>query len=111
MKKRILLCALSIAMAIFLALPALAASVSQGKTITYDPDKKILVIEDYDTNFSKEHKYGAPTGKESTYDTTGTLIGLVPKVGDVVRIAYDEQDGKRHAIKIMNVTKQGDLKK
>ncbi len=111
MKRRILFCAISIAMAIFLALPALAASVSQGKTITYDPDKKLLIIEDYDTNFTKEHKYGNPTGKESTYDTSGAMIGLVPKVGDVVRIAYEEKDNKRHAIKIMNVTKQGDLKK
>jgi hypothetical protein len=111
MKKMILLCVLSIALVIFLALPVMAASVSQGKTVTYDPDKKLLVIEDYDTNFTKEAKYGSPTGQQSTYDLTGTMIGIPPKVGDVVRIAYDEKDNKRHAIKIMNVTKQGDLKK
>jgi hypothetical protein len=111
MKSKIFCCVIGLVLALCLAVPAMAASVSQGKCITYDKDKKVITIEDYDTNFSKEHKYGNPTGKQSTYDLTGALVGVVPAPGDIVRIAYDEKDGKRHAIRIQNVSKQDLMKK
>jgi len=111
MKSKILCCASALIFAICLAVPAFAADVTQGKCISYDKDKKIMVIQDYNTNFSKDHKFGQPTGKQSTYDLSGTLIGIPPNPGDIIRIAYDEKESQRHAIRIMNVTKQDIMKK
>lgn len=109
--KKLLYCVITLVIALLIALPAFAEPVSQGKTISYDPEKKTIVIDEYDTQFSKDHKYGQSTGKQGTYDTTGTLIGIVPKAGDIVRIAYEEKDNKKHAIRIMNVSKQDIMKK
>jgi hypothetical protein len=112
MKRTIFCCVVALILALCLAVPAMADSiVAQGKCITYDKDKHVVTIEDYDTDFTPEHKYGKPTGKQSTYDTTGTLIGVVPAPGDVLRIAYEAKGDQRHAIRIMNVTKQDLMKK
>jgi len=111
MKIRILWCCLSLIVSLALAVSAMASMVSQGKCISYDDAKKVIVIEEYDTNFSKEHKYGKPTGTESTYDASGALIGVDPKPGDILRIAYDTKDGKKKAIRVMNVTRQDIMKK
>jgi len=89
---------------------ASAAEVSQGKCIQYDPNQKILVIEEYDTNFSKEFPYGKPTGIKTTYKLTKAKIGIKPEPGDIVRIAYVIVGTEKEALKVMNVTKQ-DLKK
>ncbi len=110
MKSRIFLWAAALIFALCLAVPATAAEVAEGKCISYDKDKKTCVIDEYDTNISPEHKYGKPTGKQSTYDLTGTLIGIPPSPGDIVRIAYDQKDNQRHAIRIMNVSKQNIMK-
>ncbi|MGO9567928.1 MAG: hypothetical protein ACLP5H_10340, partial [Desulfomonilaceae bacterium] len=111
MKSKILCCAAVLVFALCLVAPAIAADVAEGKCISYDKDKKIIVIEDYDTNFSAEHKFGKPTGKQSTYDMTGSLIGIPPNPGDIVRIAYEQKDNQRHAVRLMNVTKQDLMKK
>ena len=103
-------CMSIIILTLCLAMPAIAAEVSEGKCISYDKDKKILVIEDYDTNFSNEHKFGRPTRQQSTYDLTDTLIGISPSPGDIVRIAYEQKDKQRHAIRLMNVSKQNLMK-
>ena len=95
---------------LYVVMPAIAAEVTEGKCISYDKDKKILVIEDYDTDFSKEHKFGRPTRQQSTYDLTDTLIGISPSPGDIVRIAYEQKDKQRHAIRLMNVSKQNLMK-
>jgi len=94
-----------------LAAPALAVEVAQGKCVKYDPDKKIVAIEDYDTNFSKEHKYGRPTGKESVYNLATALIGVSPAQGDILRIAYELKGTERVATKVMNVSKQDLMRK
>ncbi len=113
MKSRILILLPVLIMALILACPVMAVedNVAQGKVQTFDKEKQLLTIDDYNTDFTKEHKYGAPTGKQSTYNTKGALIGITPAVGDVVRIAFDQKDGKNHAIRIMNVTKQDVMKK
>jgi hypothetical protein len=95
-----------------LAAPTMAGTVAQGKCISYDKDKKVIVIEEYDTDFTKD-KYGKPTGKQSVYNVADALIGITPVPGDVLRIAYDEPEaGKdRKAIRVMNATKQDLMKK
>lgn len=87
----------------------LAAEVSQGKCIKYDPQQKIIVMEEYDTDFTKEHPYGKPTGITNTYSIENAKIGITPAPGDILRIAYRVKGTERQAIKVMNVTKQ-DLK-
>lgn len=114
MKSRILILFPVLIMALILACPAMAApaaNVAQGKVLAFDKEKHVLTIDDYNTDYTNEHRFGVSTGKQSTYDTTGSMIGIAPTVGDVVRIAFDEKDGKRHAIRIMNVTKQDLMKK
>jgi hypothetical protein len=89
----------------------MAASVAQGKCISYDQDKKILVIEEYGTDFSKD-KFGNPTGKQMVFNCADALVGVTPMPGDIIRIAYDEEKGKdKKAIRVMNVTKQDLMKK
>lgn len=93
--------------------PALAikAEVAQGKCISFSKESGEVVIEEYDTNFSKEHPYGMPTGKNLQVKLTQkTLIGIPPEPGDILRIAYVEKDGSYVALRIMNVSKQ-DLRK
>jgi hypothetical protein len=87
-----------------------AAEVSQGKCIQYDVNQKVLVIEEYDTNISKESPYGKPTGIKNTYKLAKAKIGIKPEPGDIVRIAYVINGTERKALKVMNVTKQ-DLRK
>ena len=55
----------------------------------------MVTLEDYDTNFSKEQKYGRPTGKESVYNLTTALVGAPPAQGDILRIAVrTERNGE-----------------
>jgi hypothetical protein len=89
---------------------AAAAEVSQGKCLQYDKERKVVTIEEYDINFSKEHPYGQPTGTQSEFNLATALIGIPPEVGDIVRLAYNVQDGSKVAIRLMNVSKQ-DLRK
>ena len=112
MKSKVLFYMAAVLLVLCLAAPTMAAdTVAQGKCVSYDQDKKIVVIEDYDTNFSKENKYGKPTGKQSTYNVADALIGASPVAGDILRIAFEEKGDKRQAIRIMNVSKQDLMKK
>jgi hypothetical protein len=98
-------------LAVCFALPAMASSVAQGKCVSYDDGKKELVIDEYDIKFTPEHKYGSPTGKQGSYDCSNAMMGITPKPGDIVRIAYDQKDSKNMAIRVMNVTKTDIMKK
>jgi hypothetical protein len=89
----------------------LAAQVDQGKCIAYDEQKQLLTIEEYDLNFSAEHKYGKPTGKHAVYNLRDAKIGVPPAVGDVMRLSYELKGNERFAIKVMNVSKQDVMKK
>jgi len=63
-------------LAVCFALPAMAGSiVTQGKCVSYDEAKKVVVIEEFNTKFSKEHKYGEPTGKQCALDLSEALVG------------------------------------
>lgn len=96
---------------VFMVTPAMAAEVAQGKTITNDPNTKLITIEEYDINFTPQNKYGKPTGKTLVFDLSDALIGKEAVPGDIVRVAYRVIDGKNKAIRIMNVTKQNIMKK
>lgn len=112
MRTKILCCLISLILAVCFALPAMAASVAQGKCVSYDDTKKVVVIEEFDTKFSKEHKYGQPTGKQSIFELADALVGGgTPKAGDILRIAYNEKGDKKVATKVMNVTKTDIMKK
>jgi hypothetical protein len=91
--------------------PAIASDVSQGKCVSYDAEKAVLVIEEYDTKFTKEHKYGQSTGKQMTFNTKEAMVGLTPKPGDIIRLAYDGKSADKKAIRVMNLSKQDLMKK
>ena len=111
MKSKVLLYVAAVLLVLCVAAPTMADTVAQGKCVSYDQDKKIIVIEDYDTNFSPENKYGKPTGKQSTYNVADALIGANPTAGDILRIAYEEKGADRVAVRVMNVSKQDLMKK
>ncbi len=111
MKTRIFSCLASLILVMCLAVAALAAEVAQGKCLKYDTDKNTVTIEEYDTNFSAEHVYGRPTGKQSVFDISHALIGILPQPGDILRIAYDVKGSDKIGFKVMNVSKQDIMKK
>ena len=108
MMKRIFL--LIVPFILLLAAEGLAAEVSQGKCINHDKEKQTITMEEYDIKFDKEFPYGHPTGKVSVYHIGKALIGLAPKPGDILRIAYEPKGSENMASKVMNVSKQ-DLRK
>lgn len=89
---------------------AWAAEVVQGACVNYDADQHVLVVEEYDLNFSEASPYGQPTGIESRFDTTTAKVGIVPEPGDILRIAFVIEGDTKTALKVMNVSKQ-DLRK
>ncbi|MEG6549905.1 hypothetical protein V6C53_06695 [Desulfocurvibacter africanus] len=91
------------------AASAYAGEVAQGKCLSYSKGGT-LVIEEYDTNFTPEMKYGHPTSIESSFDVSKAKIGIIPEEGDILRIAYSVVDSNKKATKVMNVSKQ-DLRK
>ena len=111
MKYRILCGVISIIMALCIAGPAMAADVAQGKCVSFDAEKGVLVIEEYNTKFSAENKFGEPTGKQTTFNTKDAMVGITPKPGDIIRLAFDGKSADKKAIRVMNVTKQDLMKK
>lgn len=111
MKNKILCCIVMMIAALCVAAPAMAADVAHGKCVSYDADKGVLVIEEYNMKFTPENKYGEPTGKQSTFNTKEALVGITPKPGDIIRLAYDGKTPDKKAIRVMNVTKQDLMKK
>lgn len=110
MKTRVWYLGVALLLVVCMSAPAMAATVAQGKCISYDKEKKVIVIEEYGTDFSKD-KFGNPTGNQVAFNVADALIGITPAPGDILRIAYDEEKGKdKKAIRVMNVTKQ-DLRK
>jgi hypothetical protein len=109
--RRASICLISVMAIVFLATAAKAADVSQGKCIQFDADKMLITIQEYDTNFSKDHPHGRPTDVKSVYNASKAEIGADPKAGDILRIAYEVKGTDRVAIKVMNVSRQDLMKK
>ena len=107
MKQIIVICLIALA---FMAGPATAADVSQGKCIQYDKQQGVITIEEFDTQFSAETPYGHPTGVEAAFNVSNAQIGINPEPGDILRLAYDVKGDEKVALKVMNVSKQ-DLRK
>ena len=89
---------------------AWAGDVAQGRCVQLDPASAVLVVEEYDTNFTSADPYGTPTGIMSEFNIAHAKIGITPEPGDILRIVYTDQGGQMKAIKVMNVSKQ-DLRK
>ncbi|MGE5839754.1 MAG: hypothetical protein ACM34H_07445 [Deltaproteobacteria bacterium] len=89
----------------------LGAEVAQGKCVKVEKDGTLVTIEEYDTQFSKEHPYGRPTGKTSVYDFSKAEMGVPAAVGDILRVAYTVKGNEKTAVKVMNVSRQDLMKK
>lgn len=83
-----------------------AAEVSQGRCIQFDAGQGLMVVEEFDTNFTPEHRYGMATGIITTFDISRARIGIEPRPDDIVRTAYVMDGEKRIAVRVMNVTRQ-----
>lgn len=111
MRRKILYYALTLALGLFLVGPAMAGQVVvQGKCVSFDQTKNLLTVDEFNLTVTKEYPYGSPTGKQVTVNTADALMGIPPAPGDVVRIAYEEKDKEKKALRVMNVSKQ-DLRK
>lgn len=88
-----------------------AAEVVQGKCSGFDKVNKEVALEEYDAVFDLEFPYGHPTGVKSRFDASKAKIGLEPEPGDILRIAYDVYGNRKKAVRVMNVTKQEQVKK
>lgn len=93
---------------LFLSVPHVgwAAEVSQGRCIQFDAGQGIMVVEEFDTNFTPEHRYGMATGIITTFDISRARMGMEPRPEDIVRTAYVVDGEKRIAVRVMNVTRQ-----
>lgn len=106
MKRTILTIASALALTVLLCSAAWSAMVAQGKCLEYNKESKTIKIEEFDTNFTPENKYGMPTGTVTTFDVSTAKIGIPPEPNDILRIAYSTDQNKYMAIKVMNVSKQ-----
>lgn len=104
-KRAIIILAAALAICGFAGL-ALAGEVFQGVTASFDAAANKLVLKNSEPDKNKVPK----TTTEVTFDTSRAAIGLLPAVGDKMRVAYVQEGEKFMAVKIMNVTKQ-DLRK
>ncbi len=111
MKRHLLISLVTLAAVLCCVSLALGAEVAQGKCVKVEKDGTLVTIEEYDTQFNKEHPYGRPTGKTSVYDFSKAEIGVPAAVGDILRIAFKVKGNEKMAVKVMNVTKQDLMKK
>jgi len=111
MKIRILSYLVALLLVLGLSVPVMAADVAHGKCVNFDEGKKLVTIDEYDRDFSKENKHGKPTGKQLTFNVADALIGITPVPGDVLRIAYTKKGNDLMAVRIMNLTKQDIMKR
>jgi hypothetical protein len=102
---------LTIALALFISNPADAASVVQGELVSdYTTGIATIKVNEYDINITNDKPNGNPTGTITEFEISDAMIGAKPEKGNILRIAFIEEGGKKKALKIMNVTKQ-DLRK
>lgn len=106
MARKILLAATAMLLSLVFAAGVYAAEVVQGKCLEFDSQNMVITLEEYDINFDDQNPYGHSTGIVSKYDVSDAKIGITPETNDVLRIAYTASGSTRHAIKVMNVSKQ-----
>ena len=111
MKRHPLTLASALILAVLFCSAAWAGMVAQGKCLEYDRAAKTIKIEEYDTNFTPENKYGTPTGTITVFDVSEAKVGITPEAGDILRIAYSGETKQYKAVKVMNVSKQDLFKK
>jgi len=80
-----------------------APKVVQGAVVSYDANLKTLVVKDE-----------LPPNSDLAFSLEGLTkddVGAEPAVGDQVRLAYLEQDGKLKVTRLMNLTRQAEVGK
>ncbi len=80
--------------------------VFQGTAVSFDAEKKILVLKNDEADKNKVDK----NLKEVTFDLSKAKVGAPASPGDKMRVSYDVVGDKYVATKAMNVSKQ-DLRK
>jgi hypothetical protein len=78
---------------------AVPPEIVQGTVVRCDEAAKIVVIQDQNK-----------PGSTLEFHFEGAEVGANPQLGDIVRIAYQTQSGTLRATRIMNISRQKDLK-
>ena len=73
--------------------------VVQGRVVSYDADTSTLTLEDE----------RAP-GSTLVVDTSAADVGAQPEAGDNIRVAYRMQGDRAVAGRVMNLTRQAELR-
>lgn len=73
--------------------------VTQGTVVRVDAAERVLVVRDE----REPHE-------EIAFSFAGAEVGADPSVGDVVRLAWKERDGRNVASRVMNLTRQDEVK-
>ncbi len=76
-----------------------APDVVQGVVLKYDADSKVLVLKDE-----------RPPHDEMELSLAGAEMGAEPQVDDVVRAAFYRREGRFVASRLMNLTRQKELR-
>lgn len=73
--------------------------VVQGTVVSYDGTTTVLVMTDE-----------TEPGRQVTLVLEGAEVGAPPVSGDVVRVAYYDRNGKLVASRVMNLTRQSEIR-
>jgi hypothetical protein len=74
--------------------------VVQGTVVSYEPGDHRLLLLDEDL-----------PNAEVTLSLAGAEVGADPSPKDLVRVAYHDRQGKLVALRVMNLTRQSELRK
>lgn len=73
--------------------------VTQGTVVQVDTAARVLVVRDE-----------RPPHDEVAFSFAGAEVGADPSEGDVVRLAWKERDGRNVASRVMNLTRQEEVR-
>ncbi len=74
--------------------------VAQGKVVRCDEANATVTIQDQEK-----------PGRSLEFSFGDAEVGAIPHPGDTIRVAYRIQDGRPKATRIMNISRQKELKK
>lgn len=77
-----------------------APRVIQGTVVSRDAASRTVVVRDE-----------KPPGAELAISLADAEVGAEPETGDLVRVAYREKGGQAVALRVMNLTRQGEVGK